>query len=155
MRDSHPWRELLIWEAISRAYEAYMARHRRPQTTRRSSGPGCDLDRQYLGEGAGKVSGTSELLKEAWGKRWTPFLESPPAFPDDSALVLQYEDIVDGHDGQIDPKLNRAIDPRCALAARIILGMDHREPDRHFIIYGRDILERSPESEVPRGHESW
>jgi hypothetical protein len=27
MRDSHPWREILIWEAICRAYEAYLAKH--------------------------------------------------------------------------------------------------------------------------------
>ena len=33
--------------------------------------------------------------------------------------------------------------------AVVILGMDHHEPDQHFIIYGRDVLEQSPESQIP------
>ena len=40
-------------------------------------------------------------------------------------IVLQYEDIVDELDGQFDPRLNRAIDPRHALAgAELILEMN-------------------------------
>ena len=153
MRDSHPWREILIWEAICRAYDAYLASH--PEATNDAKiipalaaiSNGATLEKEPE-----KSQELQKLLKEAWGKRWTPLLEMPLEFPEDSALVLQYEDIVDGHDGQIDPKLNRAIDPRCALAdAEIILGMDHHQPDQHFLIYGRDVLEQSPEGEVPEG----
>jgi hypothetical protein len=152
MRDSHPWREILIWEAICRAYEAYLAKH--PEAAKDAKiipalaiSSGATLEKEPA-----KSQELQQLLKETWGKRWTPFLESHLEFPDDSAMVLQYVDIVDGHDGQIDPKLNRAIDPRCALAgAEIILGMDHHEPDQHFLIYGRDILAQSPEGEVPQG----
>jgi len=39
-------------------------------------------------------------------------------------IVLQYKDIVDEHDGHFDRRLNRAIDPRHAIAgAKLILGM--------------------------------
>jgi hypothetical protein len=153
MRDLHPWREVLIWEAICRAYEAYLARH-----------PEAENDQSIVPAMAAISAGgilekepeksqeLQDLFREAWGKRWTPLLEAPLEFPDGSAIVLQYEDVVDEHDGQLDPNLNRAIDPRYALAgAEIILGQDHNEPDCHFIIYGRDILEQSPENEVPYG----
>jgi hypothetical protein len=142
MRDLHPWREILIWEAICRAYEVYVAKH--PEATNDTKivpaiaaiSSGGTLEKEPE-----KSQELQELLREAWGKRWTPLLESSLEFPDDSAIVLQYEDIVDGHDGQLDPKLNRAIDPRRALAgAEILLGMDHREPDRHFILHGRTAL---------------
>jgi hypothetical protein len=36
MRDSHPWREILIWEAICRAYEAYVATHPEAKNDARS-----------------------------------------------------------------------------------------------------------------------
>ena len=153
MRDMHPWREILIWEAICRAYEAYLAKHPEaandvkliPTIAAISAGATLEKEPERSQE-------LQDLLKKAWGKRWTPLLESPLEFPDDSAIVLQYEDIVDTHDGQIDPKLNRAIDPRCALAgAELILGMDHREQDQHFVIYGRDILDQPPAGEVPQG----
>ncbi|MGA2258639.1 MAG: hypothetical protein ABSG53_28570 [Thermoguttaceae bacterium] len=153
MRDMHPWREILIWEAICRAHEAYVAKH--PEAANHATiipalaaiSAGATLEKEPE-----KSQEMQTLLKEAWGKRWTPWLDLPLEFPEDSALVLQFEDIVDGHDGQIDPKLNRAIDPRCALAgAEVILGTDQHEPDQHFLIYGRDILEQSPEGEVPEG----
>jgi hypothetical protein len=153
MRDMHPWREILIWEAICRAYEAFLAKH--PEAASDANiipalaaiSAGATLEKEPE-----KSQEMQKLLQEAWCKRWTPLLELPLEFPEDSPLALQYEDIVDGHDGQIDPKLNRAIDPRCALAgAEIILGTDPHEPDQHFLIYGKDILERSPGREVPDG----
>ena len=151
MRDMHPWREILVWEVICRAYEAYLARHPEaandakviPALAAISAGGTLEKEPDRSHE-------LQELYGEAWGKRWTPFLDSTVDFPDDSALVLQYDDIVDGHDGRIDPNLSQAIDPRCAIAcAEIILGMDHR--DHQFIIYGRDILEQSPGNEIPEG----
>jgi len=151
MRDMHPWREILVWEVICRAYEAYLARHPEAANVAKiipalaAISAGGTLEKEPE-----KSQELQELYREAWGKRWTPLLDSPVDFPDDSALVLQYDDIVDGHDGRIDPRLNRAIDPRCAIAgAEIILGMDHR--DHQFIIYGQDILEQSPENEIPQG----
>jgi len=151
MRDMHPWREILVWEVICRAYEAYLAIHPDaakdakiiPALAAISAGGTLEKEPERFQE-------LQELYRDAWGKRWTPFLNSPVDFPDDSALVLQYDDVVDGHDGRIDPNLSRAIDPRCAIAgAEIILGMDHR--DHQFIIYGQDILEQSHENEIPQG----
>jgi hypothetical protein len=99
-----------------------------------------------------KAAELQDLLQTAWGNRWTPLLESPLGFPDDSPLVLQYEDIVDEHDGQLDPRLNRAIDPREALAsAEVILGKNSSPDDEEFFwIFGREILEQSPDG-IPMG----
>jgi hypothetical protein len=153
MRDSHPWREILIWEAICRAYEAYLAK--RPEAASDTEivpalaglSTGATLE-----EEPAKAQELQELLQDAWGKRWTPLVESPLEFPDDSAIVLQYEDIMDDRDGQLDPRLNRAIDPRHALAgAEIILGTDHRSDNQEFFcIYGQDTLDETP-GEIPRG----
>ena len=58
--------------------------------------------------------------------------------------MLQYEDIADEHGGTLDPRLNRALDPRQALAdAQVILGCDNGQTSTPFLLYGREFMEKA------------
>jgi hypothetical protein len=141
MRDMQPWREVLIWEVIARAFDLYSAKH-----------PDADGDRVV-----GVLSAIStghvfenetemdkelrELFLEAGKHRWSPFGEEPVEFPEGNAIVLLFEDIVDEWNGSIHPNLRRQHDPRPVLAqADIILGQDVKT-DECFCLFGTDRLE--------------
>jgi hypothetical protein len=92
-----------------------------------------------------------ELFSAAFDQRWTALTEEPFDFPDDSAVVLQYEDVVDEWNGGIHPNLRRQFDPRQILAqADIILGQDVKT-DEFSCYFGDDRLE---DGQVPAGLKS-
>ena len=148
MRDMHPWREILIWETIARTFDLYSAKH-----------PDADGE-QVVGTivviSTGKVSENEsetekelrEMYAEARKKQWVAPPGEPFEFPQDQAIVLQYEEIVDEWNGAIHPNLRRQADPRRILNdADVIIGMDSKS-EEHFCIYGRDRLE---EGKIPEG----
>ena len=148
MRDMHPWREILIWEAIARTHDLYLAKH-----------PDADMQQPVgnivsisLGHVSEKETEAEKelriLFSDAWSKRWTALIAEPFEFPDGNAIVLQYEDIVDEWDGSIHPNLRRQLDPRPILGqADIILGQDIKT-EAFFCLFGAERLE---EGGVPAG----
>ena len=88
------------------------------------------------------------LFDEAYKMRWRALIDEPFEFPEDDAIVLQYEDIVDEWGGSIHPNLRRQIDPRPILnQADIILGQDIKT-EECFFLFGKDRLE---DGGVPAG----
>lgn len=148
MRDMHPWKEVLIWETIARAHGLYLAKH-----------PDADM-KQAVGTIVGISSGMvsekptetekelRELYLEASKRRWTALVDEPFEFPQDDAIVLQFEDVVDEWDGGIHPNLRRQSDPRPILAqADIILGQDIKN-NEYSCYFGGDCLE---DGRIPTG----
>ena len=141
MRDMHPWKEILIWEAIARTHDRYHAKH-----------PDADMQQTVgtlvsisLGAASENPTETEKELRalfgEACNKRWTAYLDETVEFPDGNAIVLQYEEVVDQWDGNIHPNLRRQLDPRPILAqADIILGQDAKT-EEFFCLFGKDRLE--------------
>jgi hypothetical protein len=148
MRDMHPWREILIWEAIARTHDLYLAKH-----------PDADMQQPVgtivsisLGHVSEKETEAEKelrtLFSEACKMRWTALAGEPFEFPAGNAIVLQYEDIVDEWDGNIHPNLRRQLDPRPILGqADIILGQDIKT-EAFFCLFGNDRLE---DGGVPAG----
>jgi hypothetical protein len=141
IRDMYPWKEILLWEAIARTHDLYLAKH-----------PDADME-QAVGTIAGISAGTvSEnpteaekelrtLFLEACNRRWMAYTEEPFEFPEGNAIVLQFEDIVDEWDGNLHPNLRRQLDPRPILAqADIILGQDIKT-EEFFSLLGKEQLE--------------
>jgi hypothetical protein len=151
MRDMHPWKEILIWENIARTFDAYMAKH--------VDADGSHVVGNIVAISLGQVAENEpamrkelrELYSAAFNQRWTALTEEPFGFPDDSAVVLQFEDVVDEWDGGIHPNLRRQFDPRQILAqADIILGQDVKS-DEYSSYFGDDRLE---DGQVPTGMKS-
>jgi hypothetical protein len=154
MRDMHPWREILLWEAICRAYEAYVGKHPEAANdtkiiaTIAAISVGITLEKMK----PEKLRELQELFQDAWGKRWIPSLELPLEFPEDAAIVLQYGEIICELDGQLYPNLNRKIDPRHVIArAEIVLGFDDHSDGGHLCLYGLDIVEQASDGKFPWG----
>ncbi len=148
LRDMHPWREILVWEAIARTHDLYVAKH-----------PDADMQQPVgtivsisLGHVSEKETEAEKelrtLFSEACKMRWTALTDEPFEVPDGNAIVLQYEDVVDEWDGSIHPNLRRQLDPRPILAqADIILGQDIKI-EKVFCLFGMDRLE---DGGVPAG----
>jgi len=148
MRDMHPWREILIWEAIARTHDLYLAKH--PDADMQQPvGTIVSISLGHVSEKETKVERELRtLFSEACNKRWTALTDEPLEFPADNAIVLQYEDIVDEWDGNIHPNLRRQLDPRPILGqADIILGQDIKT-EAFFCLFGKDRLE---DGGVPAG----
>jgi hypothetical protein len=141
IRDIHPWKELLIWEAIARTHDFYLAKH-----------PDADMQQvvgTIVGFSTGMVSENPTeaekelrtLFAEACNRQWVAYTEELFEFPEGNAIVLQFEDIVDEWDGNLHPNLRRQLDPRPILAqADIILGQDIKT-EEFFSLFGKERLE--------------
>jgi hypothetical protein len=152
MRDMHPWREISIWENIARTFDLYVAEHPEAANSGEIVGTIVSISTGQVFE---KETGTDKELRklfaEAAKKQWAAPPGEPFEFPENQALVLQYEDIVDQWNGAICPNLRRAADPRRILAAAdIILGMASKS-EECFCIYGRDHLE---DGGIPEGFKT-
>ena len=83
MRDKHPWWEVLRWEAICRAYEAYLAKH--PETTDHKwivgMLGGIAIGVFWQGNEPEQISELRQLFEEARRQRWTPLLRTVIDFP--------------------------------------------------------------------------
>ncbi len=148
MRDMHPWREILIWEAIARTHDLYLEKH--PETDMQQ--PVGTIVSISLGHVSEKETAAEKelrtLFSEACKMRWTALTDEPFEFPDGNAIVLQYEDVVDEWDGSIHPNLRRQLDPRPILnQADIILGQDIKT-EAFFCLFGKERLE---DDGVPAG----
>jgi hypothetical protein len=152
MRDMHPWREILIWENIARTFDLYVAEHPEAANSEQIVGTIVSISTGQIFEN--ETATDKELRKlfaEAAKRQWAAPPGEPVEFPENQAIVLQYEDIVDQWDGAICPNLRRAVDPRRILAAAdIILGMASKS-EEYFCIYGRDHLE---DGGIPEGFKT-
>ena len=151
MRDMHPWREVLIWEAIARTHDLYLAKH--PDADMQQAvGTIASLSTGMVSENPSEAEKELRaLLSEACKMRWTALTEEPFEFPYGNAIVLQYEDVVDEWDGSIHPNLRRQLDPRPILRqADIILGQDTKT-EKFFCLFGKDRLE---DGGVPAGFKT-
>ena len=144
MRGVWPWREVLVWEAICRTYDAYVAKHPEAANAKEIvttiTAVSCCV---VFENDTDTVREIRSLFQDAWSKRWKPFLDSSIEFPKDNALVIPYENIVDKYQGRYDPSLKGPVDPRRAVAdAEIILGVDNQGRDKEFfVIDGRDRIQ--------------
>ncbi len=149
MRDTHPWREILIWENIARTFDLYVAEHPEAANSEQVVGTIVSISMGQVSEN--ETENEKELCNlfiEAYKKQWIPLIGEPFEFPPDQAIVLQYRDIVEARDGGIHPNLRgKDVCRRILVDADIILGMDFMSEEM-FCIYGRDHLE---EGSVPEG----
>ena len=141
MRDMHPWKEILIWEAIARTHDLYLAKHPDAEM-QQAVGTLVSLSLGQVSENQTEAEKELQtLFGKACNKRWTALTEEPVEFPDGNAIVLQYEDVVDEWDGNIHPNLRRQLDSRPILSqADIILGQDVKT-EEFFYLFGMDRLE--------------
>jgi hypothetical protein len=149
MRDTHPWREILIWENIARTFDLYVAEHPETANSEQVVGTIVSISTGQVSENETETE--KELRKlfiEAHKKQWVPLIGEPFKFPPKQALMLQYRNIIDEWDGGIFPNLRGKADCRRMLAdADIIIGMASMSEEQ-FCIYGRDRLEAE---RVPEG----
>jgi hypothetical protein len=147
MRDSHPEREILIWENIARTFDLYVAEHPEAANNEQVVGSIVSISTGQVPETENEKE-LRQLYQEAAKKQWLPFLKEPFKFPAKQALVLQYRNIIDAWDGGIFPNLRGKDDCRRILAdADIILGKASLS-DEIFCIFGSDRLK---EGSVPEG----
>ena len=139
MRDMRPWREILRWETIARAFDDYLALH--PEATDNA---------KIVGTLAVISTGTKlkskaktdkelrELYEEAWRRVWLPLVAEPVEFPPGQGALMDYESIVHEENGLPYPNLFGDFDPRqILLAADLILGMNSKS-GLVFDIYGEN-----------------
>jgi hypothetical protein len=149
MRDTHPWREILIWENIARTFDLYVAEHPEAANSEQVVGTIVSISTgQVIDNETENEKELRKLYIEAYKKQWVPLIGEPFEFPPRQAPLLQYRDIVDESDGLIYPNLRGKVDCRRMLAdADIIIGMASMSEEQ-FCIYGRDRLEGGS---VPKG----
>lgn len=147
LRDVHPWREILVWENIARTFDRFVAKHPKAAHSKLIVGTIVSVSTGHVPENSIQEE-LRTLYTEACKKQWVSLLGEPFEFPENQAVVLPYEDIVDEWDGSIHPNLRGQVDSRQMLAdADIILGMDS-QTERKFCLYGRDHLE---DGGIPQG----
>jgi len=140
LKDVHPWREILIWENIARTFDLFVAERPQAAHSKPIVGTIVSISTGHVPKNNVQYE-LHELYVEACQTQWSAPPGEPFEFPENQALVLQYEDIVDEWDGAIHPNIRGNVDPRRILTdADIILGMDS-QTERKFCLYGRHHLE--------------
>jgi len=150
LRDVHPWREILIWENIARTFDLFVAKHPQAAYSKPIVGTIVSISTGHVPENSIQDE-LRKLYSEASKKQWGSLLGEPFEFPENQALVLKYEDVVDEWDGALHPNIRGNVDPRRVLTdADLIMGKASNSEEQ-FCICGSDHLE---DGRIPEGFKT-